>query len=165
MPLTFIHQKKWVSMEWEIRRHSLMTCHNNQKLHEQSRPFKVYPLFEDKCALIFFLDFVWMKLIAWVNFEYLASWWCSLRMSFSSYRCYSFTYLEQSSMGKKIRTKILLGRRKGGICTKLHVPRSNIPRASVLLMEDCLSPSFSWICNPQCFRENLCTFASLRAMN
>lgn len=35
----------------------MTTCYINQKLHEQSRPFKVYPLFEDKCALIFFLGF------------------------------------------------------------------------------------------------------------
>ena len=33
-----------------------------------------------------------------------------------------------TSMGNKIRTKILLGRGKGGIHTLLHIPRSNIYR-------------------------------------
>ena len=39
--------------------------------------------------------------------------------------------------GLEIRSKILLGRGKGGICTTLHMPERNIHKALVLHMGGC----------------------------
>ena len=56
-------------------------------------------------------------------------------------------------MGNKIRTRILLGRGERGIQMLLHIPRSNIYRAWVLLTRGCSCQTFSWICNPWFSRE------------
>ena len=50
-------------------------------------------------------------------------------------------------MGNKIRTRILLGR-GDGIHMILHVPSSNIQRATVFLTRGCFCSYFSWISYP-----------------